>query len=755
MAIDPCIQTSVTILDTCLANEPVSPFTCSTLDDSYETVYYSDFGTLLFSTGYTTNGSGISVNIITNDVWINNNGDNGPLLRCGVWAQGSTDYPFETWIGFSECFTETETKTYYIGLAGDNSALLRVNGQIIVKQTLVPEPLVTNFRYWNVYPVTLHPGHNVLEFLGFNVDMIGSFGFEVYDNTYNELLTAYTVNDLNIVYSTSGKTAQIFDLVYDDTLTPLSEGYVCQSGSSYVYESCSGRCLSLTSVTINNCLVTSEILDSVISNSWSTKPSSINKISYGRRIVNDKITNQRSIIYNYPSSEYNPEPVVYSEVPSIVSYNGFDFITDITFFDQQILIDNGQTVDFPFTSVPCPEPSSGNSVTYYRPLVGGLRLALYYKYENISLGGLLAANAGTLGFMAVDNEDECLVGVTNGHVVADNLFATSQRNPNQILQNADLDAANTFLIGSVKRYDLSDTTSFDNVDGALISLNNEDINENVSFGQINITGWTLPYDFASTEELDNLHITNPPVYVCGATTGHKGEEDWTRLVLYEFKTTMNSVRDNQGISTPISYDNILTYVQSGSTLQPGTVCQKVAWFGDSGSAIIADFNGTRKIIGLLFFGSFDATSGYPIVAGGNRIDAVARKLNIRPYLGGTVGYSQTNYTEDICLPGASSDPYIDIAGKRYFQLGYCSGNTGTVKFVDSCTNSSYKMIPFDFKDFSVEDGKSYIIDYLSGTLPNLGIGCYTVISASTDMPINIVTSVIDGPFDTCLDCINS
>lgn len=223
-----CLQTSSIITNVCTFIDPFFTYTASTLPYASQQVVYSEFGTLIYNTGYTSNGLGTNTLLTTSGLWINDSGTNGPLLRSAIWTSIPTSasthwFPLSTWIGYSYCTTLIEEKTYYIGMAGDNGAMLRLNGQIIVKQDVSTVPQ-SNFKYWHIYPITLYPGHNILEFFGYNQYDVAGFGFEVYDNTYSEITGATVVGDLNILYSTINQTGTTFHTVLNDTFIPTTSG---------------------------------------------------------------------------------------------------------------------------------------------------------------------------------------------------------------------------------------------------------------------------------------------------------------------------------------------------------------------------------------------------------------------------------------------------------------------------------------------------------------------------------------------------
>jgi hypothetical protein len=228
-----------------------NPYTAQTVSS----VVYTDFGTKIYNTtSFPIHGSGTTDQyslIQTENVWRRTQGgslEDGPLNRCSIWTTeiGVTYLPTNKWIGFSDCLSGlTEGKTYYVGLAGDNHVRFSSDTSGLIVDTNTngsPYNEAGNdqavFKYWHVYPVVIGSGNHNLTVYGLNIGGIAGFGCEIYDNTFDELTGATSINDLTIIFSTSGQTE--FDIVQDTNGDFLSEGYICPPG--YTYSSCSGQC---------------------------------------------------------------------------------------------------------------------------------------------------------------------------------------------------------------------------------------------------------------------------------------------------------------------------------------------------------------------------------------------------------------------------------------------------------------------------------------------------------------------------------
>ncbi len=116
--------------------------------------------------------------------------------------------PINEWIGFTDCLTVATAGEYLVGIAGDNEALLRVDGNTVY-QSVSPE----SFATWNVVRLSLSAGTHVIELFGRNHISVASLGAEIYGpfaasdvETPQEMATAasiITTDPTKIIYSTA------------------------------------------------------------------------------------------------------------------------------------------------------------------------------------------------------------------------------------------------------------------------------------------------------------------------------------------------------------------------------------------------------------------------------------------------------------------------------------------------------------------------------------------------------------------------
>ena len=297
----------------------------------------------------------------------------------------------------------------------------------------------------------------------------------------------------------------------------------------------------------------------------------------------------------------------------------------------------------------------------------------------------LSNSIGTLGFIAVDTESNSLVGVSNNHVLVKNAFlapyvATSlppltDSYQNMVTQpNDGADAGLQSSIGIVKKYvPLSGQSIPNTVDVALTTVNESDIDTSVSYLQEGLNGWSDPMEFATTEEIDSLSAGTIDLYSAGRTTGPKGE-GITKLRAFSTISTLNvpyfNQIENQDYWQVVKFNNSIGFLASASTLNPGEICTYPIAKGDSGSALLADFNGTRKIVGLVFAGVPVSLTNPAIKFGfANRIDDVAEQIGISAWTGNQVSYSDTGNTEQHIVSGLNTNTTLVLSGKTFNQLG--------------------------------------------------------------------------------------
>jgi hypothetical protein len=393
-------------------------------------------------------------------------------------------------------------------------------------------------------------------------------------------------------------------------------------------------------------------------------------VSYGFKTVNGKLTNEKSIIFTV--KEKKPiEDIPQDELlPSSVDVDGENVNTDVI---------QGEIRAQGFGNFCVPEwtnwlstPPQNRNV--HRPLMGGVSTTNYSKLQNY---------VGTLGFFAVDNEDNSLVGVSNNHVLIDDAFLATERDPlnseitntllHEITQPNEVgNSGSQYKVGIVKKY--QPLVGANTVDAALVAIDDLSlVDPAVSWQQFGITGMTQAPRFATTSEINTL-LENPSTeyYVSSRTTGPKGQQD-TKLLNFASASSIYINYTKQGADQAVYMNDTFELVASGSTTPTGDYCFYPSTGGDSGSAILAQIESQFVIVGLLYGGRYTQVGddSYPTHTLCNRIDNVASALNISAWDGSLNGIIPDNTSGPIThvVGGLSSQKTITVNGLEYWQHG--------------------------------------------------------------------------------------
>lgn len=386
-----------------------------------------------------------------------------------------------------------------------------------------------------------------------------------------------------------------------------------------------------------------------ISELFDATPSSVS-VAYGKKITNNQYTGEIGIVFyvekKLPLSEIPEDELL----PSTVTIDNVEYVTDVVTAGKFVPLACDPSC-YTWKTVP---PANRNTI---RPLKGGIAM----NTQNTS------GYVGTLGLIAVHTPTQALVGVTNNHVTNNDNFYTYYRNNvsglalNEMNDGASQNAGNVPFIGKVVRYKpLSETGN--TIDCSLISVASADISLTESFKQYGLS-YNLPMAFATTAEINNIISTNPPLYSSGRTTGVKGPGPC--------QLTMNSI----GVQLDIPYKNqatekIAQFTNCMIFTRPDATCEDPIAGGDSGSALIADFGGVWKIIGLVFAGGSFVDQGTTYYVGAAcRIDEVANIMQIEAWDGTTKNYIDNNSFEYITIPQTSLDLTKTCNGSTYWQVG--------------------------------------------------------------------------------------
>jgi hypothetical protein len=401
-------------------------------------------------------------------------------------------------------------------------------------------------------------------------------------------------------------------------------------------------------------------------------PSGVHSLLYGFKIKDNEITDIKSLIYCV--TEKKPLSALSSNeiIPRRIALDNEQYPTDVVQMGEIVL---NQCYD-----LNAPEPLSLR--TRVRPLSGGLEISSLHTWVQVA-PYRFSLSRGTLGFLAKDNTDNKLVGVTNNHVIVRDAFINSEKNPSgisssiidnivfsdpagynevipsRVLQFGTAGGSVNFLndkIGVPKRYVPISESTPNRVDGALLTIDSNILCTNSQA----LTGLnTFNMSFATLSEINNLPFNNT-LYSAGATTGPKG----VNCPLVCFGIGATNIRFNrQGVQVRILFQDCIFFRFLDSSNLP-------SFAGDSGSAVIADINGQNKIVGLLFAGDGNDDINFPIstFAVASRIDHVANELNISAWDGSNIDRSPINPPISYILTQQNDTRTSIISGGKTFYL---------------------------------------------------------------------------------------
>jgi len=434
----------------------------------------------------------------------------------------------------------------------------------------------------------------------------------------------------------------------------------------------------------------------------------IHSIGYGLKTIGGVETSDYGLIFHVFEKKTIAELSPNQIIPPRVEINQQNFITDVV-EERELPIFIGCYDWNPGQKVidGCPSGYTCYNSGYLasaeqnlhrvesRPIMGGISITEYSK----SPGSL-----GTMGLLVRDNEDNSIVALTNTHVVTscrldplqNTRFYTENHLDSPVVQPAYYETWDgtpgslpsiplSKRIGQVKRcsfynygvlYFAGGATLF--IDAALVHIDAGVIDSSSA----NIKGFESfgPLSFATKSEIDGLLTNNISLYISGRTTGAKGGSS-CRISVKENMFVQALFQQKCGIDTLSSfsinfYDVLRIRYDSGD--------QGVVVPGDSGSVVVGDFSGIKKIVGLIFAaGGTNYTDGIFC-----RIDRVASEMNISAWDGTNIINSDTSKWQyldrDLIIPDPEvfnfKEDYLPRYtiidnGKKYWRIGSISSSS--------------------------------------------------------------------------------
>ena len=180
---------------------------------------YSSTGTFLYEPGFAVDlTTGTTTTLLTPTLWKDTGSSafNGPGNRNGVWVDtdcnGTKDLlTVGQILQFSTTVNSIVGETLYVGISGDNTYQLIVNGVTIVSNQ---NPVNTaNFNIWHVIPVSIPMGNSsfLFKYVG-DGTTTDSGAAIIYRNTKAQLLAATTEGDLDIIFQSQDLIGEVIDI---------------------------------------------------------------------------------------------------------------------------------------------------------------------------------------------------------------------------------------------------------------------------------------------------------------------------------------------------------------------------------------------------------------------------------------------------------------------------------------------------------------------------------------------------------------
>jgi hypothetical protein len=424
-----------------------------------------------------------------------------------------------------------------------------------------------------------------------------------------------------------------------------------------------------------------ENLQKYIENLYFETPETVHGISLGYKIKDGVITDKLCISFFVPQKLEEKDLQNQYIVPKSIFIDGIEYLTDVVESKMPVAIGCFNWQASPLPSEILPHRSR------QRPLKGGIIISNFTDLYNSVRNSIVK---GTLGLICVDRDTDSFVGLTNAHVIVKDPFVPSNQDVKGVFSNIlpdkkiiqytepNINVTNDDIGNIRKFYPLSKSAS-NYIDAALISIkqfvNNTStpiLSQTESWRQLGLN-YNNPMEFASTQEINSLLISPREIYSAGRTTGPKGP--LCPLQITNLLSSYSIIYEEQGTNVSVPFSNCITFKYQDNSLWSTAP-------GDSGSILIANFNGVWKIIGLIFAGDSIGTFGVAC-----RIDTIAEKLNIEPWLNGNKNYIQNyktvlrNFDEIVPLMSNNNSNLWNvtqtISGDKYWYAGLLSDSSSS------------------------------------------------------------------------------
>jgi hypothetical protein len=455
-------------------------------------------------------------------------------------------------------------------------------------------------------------------------------------------------------------------------------------------------------------LLTQEIKDRILE--LSQQLPNVTSVAWGRKVVNGTWTGDFAIVIAVEKKKPLSEISINEHIPSRVIVSGKSIKTDVIEIAKHEVIGT--------CSSTCGQ--TNNTALANRQFFQHLQGGISFSSRNNG------TSVGTLGGVVIHSETGCSVGLTNNHVTIQDAFYTSDRSVtgalvneyspvDYVYQQGEFGSASTpasYNCGVSLQYvpiHAKSTGLFNQVDAAIISIDPTRWDPTVAWNQVGLESilGSNPPPFASTLEIDNLLATNPRVYSTGRTTGPKGIVPDCPMVIQSIGATLENIAypSSQAASVNCKFTDAIRFIkppqEDPDNANTTEYCCNPIYSGDSGSFLLADINGTIKIIGLCYAGGAQVVAGCYLYGYACRIDMVAEQMGIQQFI--TPGpLVDPDTIEYITIEGQSDQKIIYCETEAYWQVGFTGslenncGSETTTTTTSSTPISGNCSQPYDF-----------------------------------------------------------
>lgn len=399
----------------------------------------------------------------------------------------------------------------------------------------------------------------------------------------------------------------------------------------------------------------------------------VHGVSLGYKYKNNQRTEEISIVFKVKQKLPADQVPAGEMVPQEIEIDGVKIRTDVQQANKARLVTCFQPGDQDILRL---QPVQSGMATL-SPMRGGQEIIMFPKGWKGDPNDNYSIEVGTLGFFCIDDVDGKVVGITNSHVVVENYQFASERlndgsnsydpvkwvngtsyNPGALSFDTD---SFSLVVTKIKRYSGVSLSRTNYIDTAVLMMNPNfvDNNSHKIWGPIGVDPFSSPMPFATTQEINSLLTTNPRLFSTGRTTGPKGFANSPSCNLRVSELGASRLIGHPTIGN-MDYADLIVYEYEDQSPNP-------CLGGDSGSALVALFGSTYKIIGQVFAGDGGSTG---IAC---RIDRMAQEMKIRAWaapLNFGTG-SESNLGEMRIPPSDNRSSQTSfVHTDRYWQMGF-------------------------------------------------------------------------------------